>query len=181
MKSRLFSVYSEKKKQTNKQTKKKKRKRHELNMTQWQMLSQIFYISLGMSYFADFCVSWESFYTQIKFSVNNTEIYTSFKYNGIDLNNSKWQIQDGGCFQFLFFNSKWRHYDITFFVKDHLCVSQLSWFYLRPYYLSIPGFLTTSLNKKDHSKADLTPGSKLVVSISASSVENDSNFRAFVH
>ena len=106
MKSRLFSVYSEKKKQTNKQTKKKKRKRHELNMTQWQMLSQIFYISLGMSYFADFCVSWESFYTQIKFSVNNTEIYTSFKYNGIDLNNSKWQIQDGGCFQFLFLNSK---------------------------------------------------------------------------
>ena len=43
MKSSLFSVYSAKKK-----------KKLEKNMTKWQMLSQLFYISLEISYFADF-------------------------------------------------------------------------------------------------------------------------------
>ena len=45
MKSSLFSVYSAKKKKL------------ESNMTKWQMLSQLFYISLEISYFADFFAS----------------------------------------------------------------------------------------------------------------------------
>ena len=47
-------------------------------MTKWQMLSQLFYISLEISYFADFFASWASSYPQIKFCVKNTE-YASFK------------------------------------------------------------------------------------------------------
>ena len=47
-------------------------------MTKWQMLSQLFHISLEISYFADFFSSWASSYTQIKFCVKNTE-YASFK------------------------------------------------------------------------------------------------------
>lgn len=48
-------------------------------MTKRQMLSQIFYISLEISYFANFFASWASSYSQIKFFVKNTEMYTSFK------------------------------------------------------------------------------------------------------
>ena len=41
------------------------------------------------------------------------------------------------------FCNKWRHDDITAIVKYHLCVSQLPWFYQRPYYLRIFRFMST--------------------------------------
>ena len=71
-----------------------------------------------------------------RFSVQNT----SFKWNGIIFNNSKWQIKDGrsSCF----FSSKWHHHEITDIVKDHLCVIQLRWFYQRFYYLDIFRFMS---------------------------------------
>ena len=41
------------------------------------------------------------------------------------------------------FSNKWSHPDITAIIKDHLCVSQLPWFYQRPYYLSFFRFIFT--------------------------------------
>ena len=42
-----------------------------------------------------------------------------------------------------FFSNKWRHHDISATVKDHLCVSELSLFYQRPYYLRFFRSLST--------------------------------------
>lgn len=51
----------------------------------------------------------------------STSISTGFKYNGIHVIDSEWQIQDGGIFSvpIPFFINQWRYYGITVIVKDY--------------------------------------------------------------
>ena len=64
---------------------------------------QLFFVCL----FVCCCFFWllkASFYTQIKFCINNSPIYTGFKYNGRHLNNSKRRSGMADAFSSFFSN-----------------------------------------------------------------------------
>ena len=84
-------------------------------MTKWQVLSLIF-IYLGTAYFADFLLSKQPFAFKSSFLLKITRFWrvlSKMEYSTI--------IQNGGSktadASTSFFSNKWRHHDITAFVK----------------------------------------------------------------